>query len=51
MNEDKRYAYITYQDLRTVPAYKKQTVMVIKAPPEAKLKVPPTADDDNKVRI
>uniref|UniRef100_A0A1B6CH38 E2F/DP family winged-helix DNA-binding domain-containing protein n=1 Tax=Clastoptera arizonana TaxID=38151 RepID=A0A1B6CH38_9HEMI len=48
MNEDKRHAYITYQDLRTVPAYKKQTVMVIKAPPEAHLKVPQTNEDAKK---
>lgn len=40
MNEQKRYAYITYQDLRSVPAYNSQTVMVIKAPPESKLHVP-----------
>ncbi|XP_075235869.1 transcription factor E2F5-like [Lycorma delicatula] len=40
MNEQKRYAYITYQDLRSVPEYNSQTVMVIKAPPESKLHVP-----------
>ncbi|PSN48186.1 hypothetical protein C0J52_13863 [Blattella germanica] len=40
MSEDKRYAYITYQDLRGVPEYRHQTIMAIKAPPEAKLQVP-----------
>lgn len=40
MSEDKRYAYITYQDLRGIPEYKHQTIMAIKAPPEAKLQVP-----------
>lgn len=40
LSEDKRYAYVTYEDLRTIPSYKNQTVMVIKAPPEAKLRVP-----------
>lgn len=40
MNEQKRYAYITYQDLRSVPAYNSQSVLVIKAPPESKLSVP-----------
>ncbi|XP_026292194.1 transcription factor E2F6 isoform X1 [Frankliniella occidentalis] len=40
MSEDKRYAYITYQDLRSIPCYANETVMAIKAPPEAKLEVP-----------
>jgi len=40
LSEDKRYAYITYQDLRGIPEYKHQTIMAIKAPPEAKLQVP-----------
>ena len=40
LNEDKRNAYVTYQDLRSVPRFKNQTVMAIKAPPEAKLQVP-----------
>ncbi|XP_068086345.1 transcription factor E2F3 isoform X2 [Anabrus simplex] len=40
LSEDKRYAYITYQDLRGIPEYRQQTVMAIKAPPEAKLQVP-----------
>uniref|UniRef100_A0A1B6M9G0 E2F/DP family winged-helix DNA-binding domain-containing protein n=1 Tax=Graphocephala atropunctata TaxID=36148 RepID=A0A1B6M9G0_9HEMI len=39
MNDDKRYAYITYCDLRNSLSYK-QTTMVIKAPPESKLEVP-----------
>lgn len=47
LSEDKRYAYVTYEDLRTIPSYKNQTVMVIKAPPEAKLRVP----DPSKVII
>ncbi|KAJ4437339.1 hypothetical protein ANN_17478 [Periplaneta americana] len=40
LSEDKRYAYITYQDLRGIPEYRHQTIMAIKAPPEAKLQVP-----------
>jgi hypothetical protein len=40
LNEDKSNAYVTYQDLRSVPRFKNQTVMAIKAPPEAKLQVP-----------
>ncbi|XP_054271621.1 transcription factor E2F3-like isoform X2 [Macrosteles quadrilineatus] len=38
MNEDKRYGYITYQDLRSFLSHK-QTSLVIKAPPESKLYV------------
>lgn len=40
LSEDKRFAYITYQDLRSIPCYANETVMAIKAPPEAKLEVP-----------
>ena len=40
LNEDKTNAYVTYQDLRSVDRFKDQTVLAIKAPPEAKLHVP-----------
>lgn len=40
LNEDKSSAYVTYQDLRSIKRFAKQTVMAIKAPPEAKLQVP-----------
>ena len=40
LNEDKSSAYVTYQDLRSIRRFAKQTVMAIKAPPEAKLQVP-----------
>merc|ERR1712141_851190 len=40
LNEDKSSAYVTYQDLRSVQRFSNQTVMAIKAPPEAKLQVP-----------
>ncbi|GLG99930.1 Putative polyadenylation factor i complex subunit fip1 [Gryllus bimaculatus] len=40
LSEDKRFAYITYKDLRSIPEYRQQTIMAIKAPPEAKLQVP-----------
>lgn len=48
LSEDKRHAYVTYEDLRTIPSYKNQTVMVIKAPPEAKLRVPDPSKVCNK---
>lgn len=37
---DKKYAYVTYQDLRGIRAFIDQTVVAIKAPPETKLEVP-----------
>lgn len=40
MNENKRYAYITYQDIHAIPENQSQTVMVVKAPPDAHLEVP-----------
>ncbi|XP_008553400.1 transcription factor E2F3 [Microplitis demolitor] len=42
---DRRYAYVTYHDLRSVPAYRDQAIMAVKAPPEATLHVPqPTSN-------
>lgn len=37
--EDKKMAYITYQDLRDIHEFKSKTVMAIKAPPESELNV------------
>ncbi|XP_023322104.1 transcription factor E2F3 isoform X3 [Eurytemora carolleeae] len=44
LNQDKQYAYVSYQDLRNIARFKSQTVMAIKAPPEAKLHVPHPSD-------
>ncbi|XP_026466466.1 transcription factor E2F2-like isoform X2 [Ctenocephalides felis] len=45
LSENKSYAYITYADLKSIPDFADQTVIGIKAPPEAQLKVPnPNAD-------
>lgn len=42
---DRNYAYVTYHDLRSVPMYKEQAIMAVKAPPEATLHVPqPTSN-------
>ncbi|XP_032680147.1 transcription factor E2F2 isoform X3 [Odontomachus brunneus] len=42
---DRKYAYVTYHDLRSVPMYKEQAIMAVKAPPEATLHVPqPTSN-------
>ncbi|XP_066906638.1 transcription factor E2F3 isoform X2 [Halyomorpha halys] len=43
--KDNQYAYVSYQDLRSIKNYSTQTVMVIKAPPDAHLEVPtPTSN-------
>ncbi|CAH1183116.1 unnamed protein product [Phaedon cochleariae] len=37
------YGYVTYQDLRSIDAFRHKTVMAIKAPPHTQLSVPTTA--------
>lgn len=44
-----KYGYITYQDLRSINKYKNNTVMAIKAPPNAKISVPEDQDDNYKM--
>jgi len=44
LTQQNQYAYVSYQDLRNIPRFKSQTVMAIKAPPEAKLHVPHPSD-------
>ncbi|XP_054841983.1 transcription factor E2F3 [Eublepharis macularius] len=38
--ENRRLAYIRYEDIREISSLKDQTVIVVKAPPETKLEVP-----------
>jgi len=45
LNEDKRYAYVKYQDLRSISKFRGQCVLAIKAPPEAELQFPPPSDE------
>ncbi|KAI9562224.1 hypothetical protein GHT06_013189 [Daphnia sinensis] len=40
LSEDKRYAYVTYGDLKSIAEYRDNTVMAVRAPPETKLQVP-----------
>ncbi|XP_071455428.1 transcription factor E2F3-like [Hetaerina americana] len=44
LSEDRKHAYITYQDLRSISGYRNQTVMVVKAPPGARLDVQPPSN-------
>lgn len=39
-SDNKRLAYVTYRDIRTVTEFEDQTIVAIKAPPETKLEVP-----------
>ena len=39
-HENKRLAYVTYQDIRSVKSFEDHTVIAIKAPPETRLEVP-----------
>ncbi|XP_046442788.1 transcription factor E2F1-like [Daphnia pulex] len=40
LSEEKRYAYVTYGDLKSIAEYRDNTVMAVRAPPETKLQVP-----------
>lgn len=45
LTEDKRYGYVTYQDIRSVESFRHKTVLVVKAPPETELQVPQVHGD------
>lgn len=51
LSENKRYAYITYQDLNPIPSFKHNTVMAIKAPPDSKLTVPEKAENGYEMHM
>jgi len=40
LTENKRYGYVTYQDIRSIESFRQKTVLVVKAPPETELQVP-----------
>lgn len=46
--QNRRYGYITYQDIRSIARYKHKTVMAIKAPTDCKLSVP---EGDYKIQL
>ncbi|XP_052271226.1 transcription factor E2F3-like isoform X2 [Dreissena polymorpha] len=43
--ENSKYAYVTYQDIRSIKSLDEQTVIAIKAPPETRLEVPDPGDN------
>lgn len=51
LNENKHYAYITYQDLHPIPKFKDNTVIAIKAPPDSQLTVPEHNRDGYEMRM
>lgn len=40
LDENKKYAFVTYKDIRGIKQFSEQTVIAIKAPSETKLEVP-----------
>nr|XP_061838388.1 transcription factor E2F6-like isoform X2 [Nerophis lumbriciformis] len=38
--QNARLAYLTYEDIQSLPSYKEQTVFVIKGPPDTQIEVP-----------
>lgn len=52
MTEDKRFGYVTYQDIRSIESFRQKTVLVVKAPPETELQVPQDhIDGDVSIRM
>ncbi|XP_025415717.1 transcription factor E2F2-like isoform X2 [Sipha flava] len=49
LTEDKRYGYVTYQDIRSIESFRQKTVLVVKAPPETELQVPQDHDGEQKM--
>jgi len=51
LNEDKRYAYVAYQDLMDIPALRRSTCHVIKAPPETELRYEPDVSQGYRIYL
>ncbi|NXF18334.1 E2F6 factor, partial [Rhodinocichla rosea] len=45
------FAYVTYQDIRSIQAFQEQIVIAIKAPEETKLEIPVPKDDHIEVHV
>jgi hypothetical protein len=43
-SDDKRWGYLTHADIRSIPAYKERTLLLIKAPSTTALTVPPVEE-------
>jgi len=49
LTEDKRYGYMTYQDIRSIESFREKTVLVVKAPSETELQVPQNDGGEHKM--
>ncbi|KAM7395922.1 hypothetical protein PAMA_007274 [Pampus argenteus] len=49
--ENSASAYVTHEDIRRIGAFEEQTVIVVKAPEETKLEVPPPKEDSIQVHL
>ncbi|XP_045703350.1 transcription factor E2F6-like [Phyllostomus hastatus] len=49
--DNDRLAYVTYQDVQSVEAYRKQTTLAIKAPPQTMLEIPAPGENAIAMRI
>lgn len=48
LDENKKYAFVTYKDIRGIKQFSEQTVIAIKAPSETKLEVPDPREVSNE---
>ncbi|XP_035872560.1 transcription factor E2F6-like [Phyllostomus discolor] len=49
--DNERLAYVTYQDVQSVEAYRKQMTFAIKAPPQTMLEIPAPGENTITMRI
>ncbi|XP_031163746.1 transcription factor E2F6 [Sander lucioperca] len=49
--ENAASAYVTHEDIRRLAAFQEQTVLVVKAPEETKLEVPPPKEDNIQIHL
>ncbi|KAM5321871.1 transcription factor E2F2 [Glossophaga mutica] len=48
---NKKLAYVTYQDIRAIGAFKEQTVIAVKAPPQTRLEVPDKSEENLQIYL
>lgn len=51
LNENRRYAYVTYADIHSIAEYKNRTVMAIKAPPDSNFSIPQPPGREYKMQL
>ncbi|KAM7097771.1 transcription factor E2F2 isoform 2-T2 [Molossus nigricans] len=48
---NKKLAYVTYQDIRSIGTFKEQTVIAVKAPPQTRLQVPDRSEENLQIYL